>query len=129
MVIIGCTKKLLWKNQGRPCWIQRENNDVNVYATSKSSLSVKKKKGYFRSTDMFLIFLAYKSIISAGVCNFLSSLAMFTTTYKLTLNPSGFDSRWSETVTCPQTLRKHVSCAAQVPILWYCYLLNMMQTK
>jgi hypothetical protein len=26
------------------------NNDVNVYATSKSSLSV--KKGYFRSTDM-----------------------------------------------------------------------------
>jgi hypothetical protein len=33
-------KKLLWKNQGRPCWIQRENNDVNVYA--KSSLSVKK---------------------------------------------------------------------------------------
>jgi hypothetical protein len=64
-------KKLLWKNQGRPCWIQRENNDVNVYATSKSSLSVKKD-----------IFLAYKGIISAGVCNFLSSLAMFTTTYK-----------------------------------------------
>jgi hypothetical protein len=30
-----------------------------------------------------------------------------------------FDSRWSETVTCPQTLRKHVSCAAQVPILWF----------
>ena len=43
---------------------------------------------------------------------------MFTTTYKLTLNPSGFDSRWSETVTCPQTLRKHFSCAAQVPVLW-----------
>jgi hypothetical protein len=41
VVIIGCTKKLLWKNQDRPCWIQRENNDVNVYATS--SLSVKRK--------------------------------------------------------------------------------------
>jgi hypothetical protein len=34
-------QKLLWKNQDRPCWIQRENNDVNVYATS--SLSVKRK--------------------------------------------------------------------------------------
>jgi hypothetical protein len=43
VVIIGCAKKLLWKSQGRPCWIQRENNDVNVYATSKSSLSVKKR--------------------------------------------------------------------------------------
>ena len=42
VVIIGCTKKLLWKNQDRPCWIQRENNDVNVYATSKSSLVWKK---------------------------------------------------------------------------------------
>ena len=40
------------------------------------------KKLYFRSTDMFKIFLAYKGIISVGVCNFLSSLAMFTTTYK-----------------------------------------------
>ena len=68
MVIIGCTKK-------------RENtNGVNVYATSKSSLSV--KKGYFRSTDMFSVFLAYKGIISAGIYNLLSSLAMFTTTYK-----------------------------------------------
>jgi hypothetical protein len=30
LVTIGCTKKLLWKYQVFPCWIQRENNDVNV---------------------------------------------------------------------------------------------------
>jgi hypothetical protein len=36
---------------GRLYSLQRENNAVNVYATSKSSLRV--KKGYFRSTDMF----------------------------------------------------------------------------
>jgi hypothetical protein len=31
-----------------------------------------------------IIVLAYKGIISAGVCNFLSLLAMLTTTYKHT---------------------------------------------
>ena len=53
-------------------WLYEEAsfNDVNVYATSKSSLSVKK--------DISVKF------------------------------------SWRIKVTCPQTLRKHVSCAAQV---------------
>jgi hypothetical protein len=55
-----------------------ENDSVICSIPEEQNESV--KKGYFRSTDMFKIFLAYKGIISAGVCNFLSSLAMLTTT-------------------------------------------------
>ena len=40
------------------------------------------KEGYFHSTDMFWIFLACEGVISAGFCNFLSSLTMFAATYK-----------------------------------------------
>ena len=40
------------------------------------------KKGYFHSTDMFWIFLAYEGVISAGFCSFLSSLTMFAATYR-----------------------------------------------
>jgi hypothetical protein len=54
VVIIGCTKKLLWKNKDRPGWIQRENNDVNVYATSKSSLSY-----LCGATDVFTFLCLY----------------------------------------------------------------------
>ena len=83
VVIIGCRKKLLWKNQGRSCWIQRENNDVNVYATSKSTVSVQKKDISVQQICFeFSWRINVQCIISAGVCNFLSSLAMLTTTYK-----------------------------------------------
>ena len=38
------------------------------------------RKGYFHSTDMFWIFLACEGVVSAGFCDFLSSLAVFATT-------------------------------------------------
>jgi hypothetical protein len=72
VVIIGCTKKLLWKNQGRPCWIQRENNDVNVYATSKSrhvSCSAQVPNTvYISQSDTWLHFSQLIDLVNTFLC-------------------------------------------------------------
>ena len=79
MVMIGCTgsffegvRVVLAEFSGRAV--------VSVFGQHQSRV-LGVRKGCFHSTDMFWIFLACEGVVSAGFCGFLSSLAVFATTY------------------------------------------------